>query len=191
MHQPPRFVDYSKPDHVWCIKKSLYGPKQAPRSWFHRFASFLVTLGFVGYMSDQSRFVSNNDSDRVYLLLYVDDIVLTYSSTNFRDQFPSFLCANFPWVILVIWVIVVDRHKNGFFCLSDNMRLIFSLVHPCLITNLFLLLLKYIQIECSRWPFSFWFYIISETYNDLQYITFTRLEISYVFLANMSLHAWP
>nr|GEV63988.1 copia protein [Tanacetum cinerariifolium] len=33
MAQPPRFIDFEKPDHVYKLKKALYGLKQAPKAW--------------------------------------------------------------------------------------------------------------------------------------------------------------
>jgi len=54
--------------------------KQAPRAWYSRFASFLLTLGFTEAKSDTSLFIYRRGTETVYLLLYVDDIVLTASS---------------------------------------------------------------------------------------------------------------
>ncbi|WVZ63750.1 hypothetical protein U9M48_013358 [Paspalum notatum var. saurae] len=79
--QPPRFVDPSAPDHVCLLQKSLYGLKQAPRAWYQRFASYICRLGFVASTSDTSLFVYKDRDSVAYLLLYVDDIVLTTSST--------------------------------------------------------------------------------------------------------------
>jgi len=78
--QPPGFVDPTAPDHVCLLQKSLYDLKQAPRAWHQRFASFIRTLGFVTSVSDSSLFVYKDGSNTAYLLLYVDDIVLTASS---------------------------------------------------------------------------------------------------------------
>lgn len=80
--QPAGFEDPVHPDFVCRLNRSLYGLKQAPRAWYSRFAGYLVTLGFVEARSDTSLFVYNNDSDLIYLLLYVDDIVLTASSPD-------------------------------------------------------------------------------------------------------------
>lgn len=80
--QPPGFVDTSHPDMVCRLNKSLYGLKQAPRAWYSRFTSFLLTLGFVEAKSDTSLFILRSGTDTVYLLLYIDDIVLTASSTE-------------------------------------------------------------------------------------------------------------
>ena len=78
--QPSGFVDPTKPDLVCRLNKSLYGLKQAPRAWYSRFASYIITLGFTEAKSDTSLFIFRRGSDMVYLLLYVDDIVLTASS---------------------------------------------------------------------------------------------------------------
>ena len=80
--QPDGFVDSTWPDHVCRLNKSLYRLKQAPRAWYSRFASYLISLGFVEAKSDTSLFILRRGSDTVYLLLYVDDIILTASSTT-------------------------------------------------------------------------------------------------------------
>ena len=54
--------------------------KKAPRAWYSRFATFLLSIGFVEAKSDTSLFIYRHGHDTVYLLLYVDDIVLTTSS---------------------------------------------------------------------------------------------------------------
>jgi hypothetical protein len=78
--QPSGFIDPHFPDHVCRLKKSLYGLKQAPRAWFGRFAAHLLSLGFTEAKTDASLFIFHRGTDIVYLLLYVDDIVLTASS---------------------------------------------------------------------------------------------------------------
>lgn len=78
--QPSGFEDPSHPDFVCRLNKSLYGLKQAPRAWFSRFATHLLSLEFTEANSDTSLFVYKRGADIAYLLLYVDDIVLTASS---------------------------------------------------------------------------------------------------------------
>jgi hypothetical protein len=86
--QPSGFIDSAHPDYVCRLNKPLYGLKQAPHVWYTRFASHILSLGFVGARSNTSLFVYRHDSDSIYLLLYVDDIILIASSH-------SLLC----WVI--------------------------------------------------------------------------------------------
>jgi hypothetical protein len=60
---------------------SLYGLKQVPRAWYTWFAMYLLTLGFLEAKFDTSLFVFRRGANTLYLLLYVDDIVLTAYST--------------------------------------------------------------------------------------------------------------
>ena len=89
--QPSGFEDPTHPDFVCQLNKSLYGLKQAPRAWYSRFATFLLSLGFVEAKSDTSLFVYRHGSDIAYLLLYVDDIVLTASSLGLLRRIISAL----------------------------------------------------------------------------------------------------
>jgi hypothetical protein len=78
--QPTGFTDPAHPDLVCRLRKSLYGLKQAPQAWYSRFATYLTTLEFIEAKSDTSLFIFHRGSDTIYLLLYVDDIILTSSS---------------------------------------------------------------------------------------------------------------
>lgn len=79
--QPTRFIDADCPNAVCLLDKSLYGLRQAPCVWFTCFANFVIRLGFWATRSDSSLFVLWHGNDITYLILYVDDIVLTGSST--------------------------------------------------------------------------------------------------------------
>ena len=93
--QPSGFEDPAHPDFVCRLNKSLYGLKQAPRAWYSRFATQLVSLGFVEAKSDTSLFIYRRGTDMAYLLLYVDDIVLTASSAQLLRQVISALQQEF------------------------------------------------------------------------------------------------
>ena len=45
--QPPGFQNYKYSDHVYKLKKSLYGLKQTPRAWYDRLSKFLISNGFL------------------------------------------------------------------------------------------------------------------------------------------------
>jgi hypothetical protein len=80
--QPTSFVDADRPDLVYRLNRSLYSLKHAPRAWYSRFASYLASIGFVEAKSDTFLFIYRRGDDIVYLLLYVDDIVLTASTAD-------------------------------------------------------------------------------------------------------------
>jgi hypothetical protein len=84
--QPTSFVDVDRADLVCRLNRSLYGLKQAPRAWYSCFASYLASIGFVKVKSDTSLFIYQRGDDTVYLLLYVDDIVLTASTTDLPQR---------------------------------------------------------------------------------------------------------
>jgi hypothetical protein len=117
--QPPGFVDPSRPDHVCRLHKSLYGLKQAPRAWYQRFATYLATMGFTASKTDTSLFVLRSGSDTAYLLLYVDDIIVTASSTVFLRRLLERLHSEFAMTDLgdlhFFLGIAVSRSSTGLF----------------------------------------------------------------------------
>jgi len=88
---------------VFC-RKSLYGLKQAPRAWYQRFATYIRQLGFVSSVSDTSLFVYKDGASTAYLLLYVDDIVLTTSSMDLLLSIIGRLHAEFAMTDWVIYI---------------------------------------------------------------------------------------
>lgn len=95
MAQPPGFVNPDLPTHVCRLKKALYGLKQAPRAWFHRLRDFLISHGFTCSQSDSSLFLKRSSHEAVYLLVYVDDIIITGTSPTLIDHITSSLHATF------------------------------------------------------------------------------------------------
>ena len=80
MKQPPGFVKKNSPLHVCKLDKALYGLKQAPRAWYSRLNQKLQALGFIPSKSDTSLFIYNRSNTSIFVLIYVDDIIVTSSS---------------------------------------------------------------------------------------------------------------
>ncbi|KAJ0724595.1 putative RNA-directed DNA polymerase [Helianthus annuus] len=95
MFQPPGFADKQNPKLVCRLKKSLYGLRQAPRAWYERFATYILKCGFQTSTSDSSLFIYKHGNDMAYLLLYVDDIILTASSDALLQSFISAMSREF------------------------------------------------------------------------------------------------
>ena len=179
MHQPMGFRDKNHPNHVCLLKKSLYGLKQVPRAWYQRFADFVATIGFSHSKSDHSLFIYKNGSDTAYILLYVDDIILTASSDRLRKYFMTLLGSEFAMKDLgplsFFLGIAVTRHAHGLF-LSQK-QYVTKIIERAGMFN------------CSATN--------DAPFNDptkyrslagaLQYLTFTRPDISYV-LQQICLH---
>jgi hypothetical protein len=62
---------------VCKLHKAIYGLKQAPRAWFNRFSSFLLDIGFKASLVDSSLFMFHNGRTHLFMLIYVDDIIIT------------------------------------------------------------------------------------------------------------------
>jgi len=82
MQQPFGYVDAIYPTYVCKLHKSFYGLKQAPRAWFERFTFHLLHLGFTASFADSSLFIFQSKSTLIYLLLYVDDIIITWNNSK-------------------------------------------------------------------------------------------------------------
>ncbi|KAE8710030.1 hypothetical protein F3Y22_tig00110328pilonHSYRG01140 [Hibiscus syriacus] len=82
MRQSPGFEQNNEDGQelMCCLKKALYGLRQAPRAWFETLRNFLVkSLGFTVSKADSSLFIINSACSQVLLMVYVDDIVITGS----------------------------------------------------------------------------------------------------------------
>ncbi|XP_033131783.1 uncharacterized protein LOC103828783 [Brassica rapa] len=77
MMQPPGFVDKDRPGYVCRLRKPIYGLKQALRSWYMSRKRHLLTTGFVNSSADASLFVHTTGNTITYVLVYVDDIIVT------------------------------------------------------------------------------------------------------------------
>jgi hypothetical protein len=75
MQQPPGYEEGGY-GTACKLNKSLYGLKQAPRAWYIKLQQELETLGFVPSPADPSLFTLTNKTDNIYLLVYVDDILI-------------------------------------------------------------------------------------------------------------------
>ncbi|GAU30708.1 hypothetical protein TSUD_39320 [Trifolium subterraneum] len=81
MTQPKGF-EASDKSLVCKLHKSLYGLKQAPRAWYDRLTQTLLQMGFVKSKCDPSLLVHHQQGACTYVLVYVDDILITGSSSQ-------------------------------------------------------------------------------------------------------------
>ena len=87
--QPPGYEDSHKPSYIYKLDKALYGFKEAPRASYSLPSSQLTHLGFVASKSDTSLFIYHMYNVIIYILIYVDDIIIASSSTYATDTLCS------------------------------------------------------------------------------------------------------
>lgn len=86
VRQPLGFIDANQPNHVCKLRKALYGLKHAPRAWYLELKGYLVHAGFKNSMSDTSLFILQQPCLLIYILVYVDDIVITGNNSSMVEQ---------------------------------------------------------------------------------------------------------
>jgi len=114
------------------LQKSIYGLKQAPRAWYERLTSTLMSFGFVHSKCDPSLLVLNTTADCLYVLIYVDDIILTGSSPSLLQAVISKLHFVFALKQLgdldYFLGIEVKRYSNGSLLLSQSKYIVIFLL---------------------------------------------------------------
>ncbi|GJU53066.1 copia LTR rider [Tanacetum coccineum] len=82
MRQPPGFEEGTG-NKVCLLKKSLYGLKQSPRQWYKRFDVYMISNGFSRSSYDSCVYFKEFAPGMyIYLLLYVDDMLIACKSKS-------------------------------------------------------------------------------------------------------------
>jgi hypothetical protein len=76
------YEDKSNFNYVCKLDKALYELRQAPRAWYSRLSSKLHSLGFTSSKADTSLFFFNKGGITIFVLIYVDDIIVASSTPD-------------------------------------------------------------------------------------------------------------
>jgi histone deacetylase 1/2 len=127
MKQPPGYEDKNKSGFVCKLDKALYGLKQAPRSWYARLSTRLLKLGFKASKADTSLFYFNNGDICVFVLIYVDDIIVASSTKDATEALLRSLAQEFALKDLgelhYFLGIEVNKVPDGIILSQDNIYL--------------------------------------------------------------------
>nr|GFA63756.1 retrovirus-related Pol polyprotein from transposon TNT 1-94 [Tanacetum cinerariifolium] len=83
--QPDGFVDTDNPNHVYKLKKALYGLKKAPRVWYDMLSLFLISQDFSKGSVDPTMFIRREGKELLLVQIYVDDIIFAASTPELLD----------------------------------------------------------------------------------------------------------
>lgn len=81
MRQPHNFVNPNFLDYVCKLRKAIYNLKQPPYAWFSNLSLKLFYLGYHECKSDPSLFSFRNTDLFLFVLVYVDDILIICSNS--------------------------------------------------------------------------------------------------------------
>ena len=80
---------------VCKLKKSIYGLKQASRQWCVKFNDNIISFKFQENTIDRYIYRKIIESKFIFIILYVDDILLATSDLGILGETKDFLSKNF------------------------------------------------------------------------------------------------
>ena len=114
MVQPENFVSGDTKRMVCKLKKFIYGLKQASRQWYYKFHQVIISSGFEMNMVDDCIYHKFSRSKHIYLVLYVDDIMLATNDIGMLHETKRFLSKKFEMKDLgdVSFVLGIQIHRD-------------------------------------------------------------------------------
>ncbi|GJU32095.1 retrotransposon protein, putative, ty1-copia subclass [Tanacetum coccineum] len=107
MVQTKGFVDPKHPNKLCKLQRSIYGLKQASRSWNKRFDVEIKKIGFTQNPDEPCVYLKASGGSVAFLVLYVDDILLMGNKVTMFQEVKSWLC-------LIMYVVRCTRPDVAF-----------------------------------------------------------------------------
>jgi hypothetical protein len=114
MAQPRGFAVKGKEHMGWHLKKSIYGLKQASRKWYLKFNENIRNFGFKENEKDNCIYAKFRNGKFVFLILYVDGILLASSDVSLLLETKRFLSLNFDMKDLgeASFILGIEIHRD-------------------------------------------------------------------------------
>jgi hypothetical protein len=107
------------------LKKSIYELKQVSRQWYLKFDEIIRSFGFKENEKDNYIYAKFRSGKFIFLILYVDDILLASSDVSLLLETKSVLSSNFDMKDLgeASFILGIEIHRdrrNGVLGLSEK-----------------------------------------------------------------------
>jgi hypothetical protein len=102
-------------EHMGChLRKSIYGLKQASRQWYLKFDETIRSFDFKENEEDNCIYARFRNGKFIFLILYVDDILLASSDVSLLLETKRFLSSNFNMKDLgeASFVLGIEIHRD-------------------------------------------------------------------------------
>ena len=124
MSQPEGFQEKDQEQKVCRLLKSIYGLKQASRSWNIRFDETIKSFGFHQSVDEACVYKLIKEKHVVFLVLYVDDILLMGDNVKLLTEVKDWLATQFKMKDLgnanyVLGIQILRDRKNRVLALSQ------------------------------------------------------------------------
>ena len=125
MVQPENFVSGDPKSMVCKLKKSIYSLTQASREWYHKFHQVITSNGFELNLVEDCVYHKFSGSKFIFLILYVNDILLASSDIGLLHETKKFLSKNFEMKDLrntsfVLGIKILRDRSQGILRLSQK-----------------------------------------------------------------------
>jgi len=114
MVQPEHFISENSNNLVCKLTKSIYGLKQASRQWYHKFHNVIISFGFEKNIVEDCVYHKFSGSKHIFLILYVDDILLATNDIGMLHDTKRFLSKHFEMKDLgdASFVLGIQIHRD-------------------------------------------------------------------------------
>jgi hypothetical protein len=114
MAQPKGFVVEGNESLRCHLTKSIYGLKQTSRQWYLKFDETIRKFGFKKNEEDNCIYAKFKNGKFIFLVLYVDDILLASSDVHLLLEIKSFLSSHFDTKDLgeASYVLGIEIHRD-------------------------------------------------------------------------------
>nr|GEV64169.1 hypothetical protein [Tanacetum cinerariifolium] len=118
--QPLSFTDFKKPNHVYKLKKALYGLKKAPKAWYGRLKYFLIKPEYKIGMVDNTLSTKKKSSNLIIVQIYVNDVIFGSTCQDMCDDFSKIMHDEFEMCMMGELNFFLGLHikqmEDGIFC---------------------------------------------------------------------------
>ncbi|KAH9697148.1 hypothetical protein KPL71_023495 [Citrus sinensis] len=124
MQQPDGFIQKGQEHMVCKLQRSIYGLKQASRSWNIRFDQAIKSFGFIQNIDEPCVYKKIQEKSVSFLILYVDDILLIGNDIGVLTTIKSWLAKQFDMKDLgeasyILGIKLLRDRKNKTLALSQ------------------------------------------------------------------------
>ncbi|GKE69190.1 retrotransposon protein, putative, ty1-copia subclass [Tanacetum coccineum] len=124
MVQPKGFIYPKHPIKVCKLQRSIYGLKQASRSWNKRFVEDIKKFGFTQNLDEPCVYQKASGSNVTFLILYVDDIIIMGNHIPSLQSIEALigLCQS-AYMDKILKRYRIDNSKHGHILIQERLDL--------------------------------------------------------------------
>ena len=85
---------------MYKLHKAVYDLKQAPRAWYDRLSTFLISKDYNWGNVDSTLFTKHVDNHIIVVQVYVDDIIFGSTNSELCEEFSKYMHSEFEMSLI-------------------------------------------------------------------------------------------